>query len=76
MIPPKEHVLVLDKAAIKEVLDQMNRLFSPYTRNISLHFDEGFIQIMVFSHEEGRFILPDGPQDVRLREDKITWGIG
>ena len=65
--------LILNKATIKEIVDEIYAKFMLHTDNISFHFEEHAIQITVFPGCDAEFILPGGPVDVRLNIDEDRW---
>jgi len=65
--------LLLDKRTIKDLVNEVYMKFQPYTDNVSFHFEEHAIQIIVYPGRHTRFHLPDGPVDVRLNNDADRW---
>ena len=64
--------LVLTEATIKEIVDEIYAKFMLHTDNISFHFEEYAIQIMVFPGKETEFVLKE-PVDVRLNNEEDRW---
>ena len=62
---PSPTELLLDDNTIQEIVLAVHEKFVMHTNNISFHFDEYGISIMVF-RDKLPFVLPNGPVDVRL----------
>jgi hypothetical protein len=63
--------LVLTDRTQLEIVQDVGRLFALTGAKLSFHFDEGYIQIMVLPRYEGQFVLPTGPQDLRVSGSQI-----
>jgi len=60
---------------VQEIVGAIYRLFQPFTENVTIRFDEHYIQVLVFFDPDAPLILPeDGPMDIRLnRGGKQEW---
>ena len=64
--------LVLDTRSIKEIVEEIYSKFLLHTDNISFHFEEHAIQIIVYPGQDTKLIL-ENPVDVRLNKDEDRW---
>jgi len=65
--------LLLDRRTIQDIVDEIYRKFLLNTDNISFHFEEHAIHIIVYPGKHTHFHLPGGPVDVRLNNDTDRW---
>ena len=66
--PGEQHKLLLTPGAQMEIVNDVKRLFGLVRASMSVHFETGYIQIMVLPKKESDFVLPHGPSDIRVED--------
>ena len=65
--------LILSPSTIREIVEEVYSKFMLHTENISFHFEEHAIHIIVYPGRETQFILEGDPVDVRLDNTEHRW---
>ena len=65
--------LVLDHQTMKDIVEEVYRKFQLHTDKMSFHFEAHAIHIIVYPGVDSHFLLPNGPQDIRLDQAGQRW---